>query len=113
MQYQFDLTNVRVMGGSSSRGLELSGARVFGSPSFRGLEFLGARVFGGSNFWELELSGALLIRGSNYRGLMIEFKTDGWVCVVPFGHKLSLLSLISCHIPPVSIVPYHRYFFLK
>ena len=38
--------NVRVIGGSSYRGFELSGVRVIGGSSYRGFELSGVRVIG-------------------------------------------------------------------
>ena len=42
----FELSGVRVIGGSSYRGFELSGVRVIGGSSYRGFELSGVRVIG-------------------------------------------------------------------
>ena len=54
---QGDSILVRVTGGSSYRGFELSGVRVIGGPSYRGSELTGVRVIGGSSYRGFELSG--------------------------------------------------------
>ena len=43
---QGDSILVRVIGGSSYRGFELSGVRVIGGSSYRGFELSGVRVIG-------------------------------------------------------------------
>ena len=47
---QGDSILVRVIGGSSYRGFELSGVRVIGGSSYRGFELSGVRVIGGSSY---------------------------------------------------------------
>ena len=55
--WKFELSGVRVIGGSSYRGFELSGVRVIGGSSYRGFELSGVRVIGGSSYRGFELSG--------------------------------------------------------
>ena len=49
-EFEFELSGVRVIGGSSYRGFELSGVRVIGGSSYRGFELSGVRVIGGSSY---------------------------------------------------------------
>ena len=57
----FELSGVRVIGGSSYRGFELSGVRVIGGSSYRGFELSGVRVIGGSSYRGFELSEVRVI----------------------------------------------------
>ena len=56
---EFELSGVRVIGGSSYRGFELSGGS-----SYRGFELSGVRVIGGSSYRGFELSGLYCINYS-------------------------------------------------
>ena len=58
---QGDSILVRVIGGSSYRGFELSGVRVIGGSSYRWFELSGVRVIGGSSYRGFELSGLYCI----------------------------------------------------